>query len=321
MSHESAPSSGENLEQQNGTPETYYGSEVPEFDPDRATELKQEAVETNETTEAAEVSPSTESQEIPSTKTPEDRLNLNRDTYNELARRRAFIKSQYPDIQNAPKTIFDEYANCGFIMTYLGDGVTAHMNSPLMVDPVSGKRVVIDAFSQDKFNKATRDLTKLKSANASLLDAEAEKNFQLPKVDVEAYAQRIEQAATPEEAIKVQQEIREASQNADMDTMFALRKLSRNMNAKAGAFHKDEVTNEYAKLQESAKKAEDALKSAQEKWKKAGPFKKLSMMMRGENNFSSLENTLSSARKTAEAYYRQNENWLSAPSEKPQSEA
>ncbi len=332
MPHEGAPDSGENLAQQNQTPEAYYGGEVPEFNPDQAAELRQqvtevgesagsdqavETLETNESVEtlepnaSVEVTETSETQEIPSVATAQDRLTLNRDTYNDLARRHAFIKSQYPDLQNAPKSIADEYANCSLMMTYLSDGVTAHLHGPMLVDPVGGKRVVVDAFSQDKFNQAARNLTDLASENASLLDAEAERNFQLPKIDVEAYAERIEQAATPEEFDQVRQEILAAHENADMDTLFALRGLSKDMNNKAREFHGADVSSEYAQLQEKVKNAEAALQQARDEWKKTNPFKKLGLRLSGKApDFTGLQDTLKSARTAAEHYYTQNSVFL-----------
>lgn len=314
MPHEGTPNSGENLAQQNEAPDAYYGGAVPKFDPDQAVELRQQAAEVSESNESIETTKAGETvevQEIPSADTAQDRLALNRNTYNDLARRRAFIKSQYPDLQNAPKTIADEYANCSFVMTYLSDGVTDHLHSPMLVDPVGGKRVVVDAFSQDKFNQATRDLASLTSENTSLLDAEAERNFQLPKIDVEAYARRINQATTPEEFNQVQREIREVSENADMDTMFALRGLFDDINNKAREFHGEDTVSEYAKLQESVKRADDALRQARDGWKKANPFKKIGLWITGKKpNFAGLQDTLKNAQSTAEHYYTENSIFL-----------
>lgn len=287
-------------------------SEVPEFDPDRAQTLRDEALK-----EANGTSEGTSSESIPdkldhptdemSIETSTQRLNLNRDAYNSLLKRELFLASQYPDLESAPKSIQDEYAAGSAMLTYLTSGVEGTIHGTQTVtDKISGQPVAIDTFHQAKYEDASKMLQQAREQNQGLIDTEAEAQFELPTVSITEFKEQLNNATSVEEVMALTEKVHQAESVADLDALYALRDLDVSPKLKI-LKEREEVTSRTQKLEDNLKTKEDALATARADYKKAGLFKKLGLKMRGKANFKAMEQAVNTSKNAIQEWQNSDE--------------
>lgn len=279
---------------------------VPEFDPDRAQALRAEALRETATNVDDDSSETTHTDEA-AIETSAQRLDLNRDAYNNLLKRKLFLTSQYPDLEAAPKSIQDEYAASSAMLTYLTSGVEGTIHgTETVADKVSGQPVAIDSFHQSKYENAAEKIQQAREQNRDLLDVEAEAKFELPTVNVTEFKEQLNNATSVEEVMALAEKIHQAESVADLDAVYALRDLDLSPKLKV-LKEREDVMSQTQKLEDNLAAKENALATAQADYKKAGLFKKLGLKMSGKANFKAMQQAVDASRNAVQNWQNSDE--------------
>lgn len=165
---------------------------------------------------------------------PEVRKDLNRELYNTLNERQAFIASEFPDVatapENVPESIQDEYEGLRSLKDCLEWGVISPNISQLEQDEYGAAidRFVYPHLRLEVIQKRVSDSA---VENESLLDADKEKAFRLPDIDVPTLESEFYSASGDEELLEVRLRLDNLKRHADFDTLFRLLELRANINA------------------------------------------------------------------------------------------
>ncbi|MGI6612313.1 MAG: hypothetical protein ACOX0Z_01955 [Candidatus Nanosyncoccaceae bacterium] len=165
---------------------------------------------------------------------PEVRKDLNRELFNTLNERQAFIASEFPDVvtapENVPESIQDEYGGLRSLKECLEWGVTSPNISQLGQDEYGAAidRFIYPHLRLEVIQKRVSDSA---AENESLLDADKERAFKVPDIDVSALKSEFRNANGDEELLKVCAHLDSLKRHADFDTLFELLELRAEINA------------------------------------------------------------------------------------------
>lgn len=245
-----------------------------------------------------ETSPSEENQDINSY---EVLINTNRDAFNKKTRRLALIAHKFPDIQNAPQSIQDEYLKLGVtrgrLLGFGGQG--------------AGMRIakdgnIVSQFKLQDYNDDIDKLAKLHEENASFISAEDEEQFELPKVDLESLNADAEEMGNDFYQLQnLDKKLEEAEKVADIDTVQQLDQIRENAEQKWTEEVDKAEQAELKQLQAGLNEAEEKLRQASANYHQLGAFRKAWKAFRGSDDRDRLTAEVDMAEHAIDSFKKQ----------------
>ena len=120
----------------------------------------------------------------------------------EYIKRMGVIYQKYPNLNEAPKSIVDEYANLNTLINGLQNNQTANWG---MVKTSDGFEV--DKFLADKYETALSELVENQRDNLTFITPEDEEKFEFPTVDFETLKQEMNSMKNLEDLRALQSKI------------------------------------------------------------------------------------------------------------------
>lgn len=189
--------------------------------------------------------------------------NLNKEFFNELQRRRVILKGIYPNLDNAPKSIKDEYYNASWLVEYLKKGIASSINGPILTED----NHVVDAFHLKKYIEALNKYNSLKEQNANLISKEDDAKVYFHKIDVQLFINRINSATTAQQISYITEELEKFSEFQELDTILKFKEIYKLAKEKLNILSQQEEKIEIEN-QEKVEMKNQAFEIAKEKYAK-----------------------------------------------------
>lgn len=204
-------------------------AEMPKFDREKAAEVVAEAEANKNSKEAPKI-------DIESL---EGRTDANREAYNKLAKRAAFLMSKFDTSDDScPASISDELSGIALVQTMLMDGVYGLPSDRTFKEASYGDTdIVVTNWQSQKLPSTLEYLQTNQEKNAGLVDPAEEASFEWPKekINTDDLMSKLESSKTWADAEAVQDEAKEYSkQNLDIDTMIKIMDLKNQASRKYG---------------------------------------------------------------------------------------
>ncbi len=230
----------------------------------------------------------------------EDMISANRDKFDEITHRLAFIDNRFPNPDDSPASVNRERIALINIRTQL---LNLGVDEAGLATAADG--AMIYASRLKNYNDAAKSLAELQKTNQEFIDDREVRHFNSPEIDLGSlWVEAANVGSDYHELSDLQLKIANARHHADMRTMLKLDQIDSRAEQNWAAMAERAEQIEFEQLQANIAEAEEKLRQANESYQKLGALRRAWKAFRKSDNREQLNTNLYMAHYAMDTFKR-----------------